>query len=349
MSSQRSRGEGTRILALALALALLAACGDKIPPGKAEASPGLPAPEHQTVAVRESQPAWYRAVGTVRSRTETTVAARVTGSIQKVDADAGDAVRAGQTLATIDQRQVRARLEQAQSALAAAEAEAARAEAGYRRTAQLHAKEAATPEQYETAEAARKRAQAEVALARERVREAEVAGSYSRIASPISGLVAERLVEAGDLARPGAPMFRIHDPRDLRLEADVREGLIGQIAEGDVAAVELPALEREVEGQIDEIVPSADPRSRTFLIKVALPPQAGLLPGMFGRVRLASGSRESVYAPVESVERVGQLTTLLVKDGERWSRRYVTTGEVDGGRLEILSGLDGGETIGWNP
>ncbi len=333
----------------ALALTLLVACGDKIAPGKTETPAELPAPERQAMAVRESQPIWHPSVGTVRSRTATTVAARVTGSIEKVHAGAGDEVRAGQTLATLDQRQVRARLEQAQSALAAAEAEAARAEASYRRTAQLHAKEAATPEQYEAAQAARKRADAEVALARERVRESEVAGSYSRIVSPISGLVAERLVEAGDLARPGEPMFRIHDPRDLRLEADVGEGLVGRVAEGDAAMVELPALEREVEGRVDEIVPSADPRSRTFLIKVALPPQDGLLPGMFGRVRLASGSRESVYAPVEAVERVGQLTTVLVKSGERWSRRYVTAGEADGGRLEILSGLDGGETLGWNP
>ncbi len=351
MSDRTSRNlplQAYRVFILATALALLAACGDKIQPGEAAALPGLPAPEHQAVAVRESQPIWYQAVGTIRSRTATTVAARVTGSIESVHAGAGTEVRAGQTLATIDQREVRARLQQARSSLAAAEAEASRAQAEFRRTAQLHEKEAATPAQYEAAEAARKQAEAGAEIARERVREAEVSMNYSRITSPISGLVAERLVEAGDLARPGEPMFRIHDPQDLRLEANVREGLSGAVAEGDAAVVELPALEREVAGRVDEIVPSADPRSRTFLIKVAVPPQDGLLPGMFGRVRLSSGSREAVYAPAEAVERVGQLMTVLVQDGDRWNRRYVTAGESNGGRLEILSGLDGGETIGWN-
>ncbi len=330
-------------------LALLAACGDKIQPGTAEPPPGLPEPEHRAVAVRESQPIWYQAVGTVRSRTETTVAARVTGTVEKVHADAGAEVRAGQTLASIDQRDVRARLQQARSALVAAQAEATRAEAEYRRTARLHEKEAATPAQYEAAEAARQQATAAVEIAQEKVREAEVAASYSRIVSPISGRVAERLVEAGDLARPGEPLFLIHDPRDLRLEADVREGLIGAVAAGDVVTVELPALGREVSGRVDEIVPAADPRSRTFLIKVALPPQGGLFPGMFGRIRLGSGSsRESVFVPVAAVERVGQLMTVLVLDGERWKRRYVTAGDAGDDRQEILSGLDGGETIGWN-
>ncbi len=348
-------GEETRVrrlrLVFVLALAfpaLLAACGGKIEPGQTSPPPALPAPEHQGVAVRESQPIWHQAVGTVRSRTETTVAARITGTVESVHADAGARVRAGQTLAAIDQREVKARLEQAKSALAAAVAEAARAEADYRRTAQLHEKEAATPAQYEAAEAARKQAEAGVAMARERVRETEVAINYSRIVSPITGLVAQRLVEAGDLARPGEPLFRIHDPQDLRLEADIREGLIAAVAVGDAVVVELPALELEVDGEVDEIVPSADPRSRTFLIKVAVPATEGLLPGMFGRVHLSSGSREAVFAPEEAVERVGQLMTVLVQDGDRWTRRYVTAGAVAGGRLEILSGLDGGETLGWN-
>ncbi len=353
MNSQRTwdsqtGGEGTRILAVSLAMTLLAACGGKIQPGVAEGPPELPAPEHQATVVREGQPIWHDAVGTIRSRTATTVASRVTGTVESVRAGAGSEVRAGQTLATLDQRQVRARLQQAQSALAAAEAEAIRANASFERTAQLHAKEAATPAQFEAAQAARKRADAEVQVAAESVREAEVLMNYSRIESPIAGLVAERLVEVGDLAQPGTPLFEVHDPRDLRLEADVREGLIAAVAEGDQVVVELPALEREVEGLVDEIVPSADPRSRTFLIKVAVPPQDGLLPGMFGRVRIRSGGRESVYVPAAAVARVGQLTTLLVLDGERWTRRYVTAGDVSDERLEILSGLDGGETIGWN-
>lgn len=207
---------------------------------------------------------------------------------------------------------------------------------------------AATSAQYEAAQAAKKRADAEVKIAEERVREAEVTRNYSRITSPISGLVAERLAEAGDMASPGKPLFRIHDPGDLRLEANVREGLIGRISTGDAVEVELPALGRTVEVHLDEIVPSADPRSRTFLVKVALDPQEGLFPGMFGRVRLSSGTREAVFAPAEAVEQVGQLRTVLVRDGDRWTRRYVTAGEESGGRLEILSGLDGGETIGWN-
>ncbi len=343
-----ARGGRLSAAVLAGALVLSFACSDKIQSRKIEVSAGLPEPANKTTATRESQPIWHRAVGTVRSRTETTVAARVTGTLEAVYADVGSTIRAGQILATIDQREVKARLAQAKSALLAAEAEAARATAEERRTTQLHAKEAATPAQYEAAQASRQQADAGVVIAREKVREAEVALNYSRIASPIAGRVAERRVEAGDLAKPGEPMFLIHDPQDLRLEADVREGLIGEIEVEDVVIVELPALGREVEARVDEIVPAADPRSRTFLIKVALPPQDGLFPGMFGRLRLGAGSRESVFVPAEAVERVGQLLTVLVLDDGRWKRRYITAGDAADDRIEILSGLDGGETIGWD-
>ncbi|MFO0980941.1 MAG: hypothetical protein U1E76_04180 [Planctomycetota bacterium] len=115
-------------------------------------------------------------------------------------------------------------------------------------------------------------------------------------------------------------------------------------------AVDLPAVAARVSGTIAEIIPSGDPTSRTFEVRVDLGDLAGVYPGMFGRLRLPTGSREIVRLPAAAVVRVGQLETVLVMAGERWTRQLVTTGARDAAdRIEVLSGLQGGETVGLPP
>jgi multidrug efflux pump subunit AcrA (membrane-fusion protein) len=97
---------------------------------------------------------------------------------------------------------------------------------------------------------------------------------------------------------------------------------------------------------VDEFVPSADPVSRSFRVRVALPEIENLYPGMFARMRLPVGQRRAVTVPAESVTAVGQLRTVVVEEDGRWERRYVTAGETRDGSTEILSGLSGGETVG---
>jgi multidrug efflux pump subunit AcrA (membrane-fusion protein) len=82
---------------------------------------------------------------------------------------------------------------------------------------------------------------------------------------------------------------------------------------------------------------------------VALPETEGLYPGMFGRLRIPLEERSTVVIPLSAVSQVGQLKTVRVLKDGRWVRRYVTLGEAEGEAVEILSGLEGGETIGWDP
>jgi multidrug efflux pump subunit AcrA (membrane-fusion protein) len=97
---------------------------------------------------------------------------------------------------------------------------------------------------------------------------------------------------------------------------------------------------------VEEIVPMADPLTRTFLVKAALPETPGLYPGMFGRLFIPMGTRQAVVAPRAAVRRVGQLEMVTVMD-DGVSRAYaVKTGQaLEGGYVEILSGLSGSETL----
>jgi len=167
--------------------------------------------------------------------------------------------------------------------------------------------------------------------------------------------VAKRYVDPGDLAWPGKALLVTHEPKHLRLEAFVREGLAGRISKGLELTVVATAIGRELNGTVDEIVPAVDPKSRSLLVKVAVPPTEGLYPGMFGKLRLQLGTRETVLVPASALVRVGQLEMVcLESEGEGEGegqcnvdvvRRLVTTGGRFGDRVEILSGLTGGEVL----
>jgi RND family efflux transporter MFP subunit len=197
------------------------------------------------------------------------------------------------------------------------------------------------------AEASVAAAEAQRLQAAEVVAAAEVALGHARIASPITGVVSERAVEPGDLAWPGRTLLVILDPETLRLEARVREALIATVTMGQAYEVGVPAANVTTRGTVAEVVPSADPVSRSFTVRLDLDRAAGLHPGMFGRMRLRVGARAAVSVPRAAVVRVGQLETVVVEEDGRWLRRLVTTGvELDDGRVEVLSGLAGGERVG---
>ena len=321
----------------------------KVVPGERDMPPGLTPPEVQGRAARENCPAFYVAVGTIRSRTEATVAAQVSGRVTSVKVDAGATVEQGDLLATLDSQEMETRVAQAQSGLVAAKAELADAELHYGRIQRLLPERAATQVQMDAADARLKQARAAVVTAQQKLEEVRIVLDYTQVRAPMTGVVSKREADAGDLAYPGRPLFVIHNPKGLRLEASVREGMIGRVKRDQRVAVELTALSETVEGTVEEIVPSADSLSRSFLVKVALPVTEGLYPGMFGRLRIRLEDRSTVLIPASAVSRVGQLRTVRVLTEGRWVRRYVTLGEGVGERVEVLSGLEGGETIGWDP
>jgi multidrug efflux pump subunit AcrA (membrane-fusion protein) len=177
------------------------------------------------------------------------------------------------------------------------------------------------------------------------VEESRIALGYTRIEAQESGQVAKRMAEPGDMAWPGKALLLLQTRGALRLESLVREGLIHRIRVGSRMTVSVDVLDRELEGVVDEVVPFADPVTRTFLVKVSLPHAEGLYPGMFGRLLVPVGDHEIVTAPREAIVRVGQLEMVTVRVSDRWERIFVKTGRAMGDRVEVLAGLDGGETL----
>lgn len=316
----------------------------------------------------------YEAVGTVRPRTETKIEAQVTGKIISVHVKPGDFVKKGERLIRLESNEFKTRFERAQQGLLSAEANREqvkkmidsanarfnKAESQFDRVKKLFKDNVLSTRELEQAESDFLQAEAElkqskqglevsdasVKQAQKLVEEAQISLDYTDIRATEDAEIARRLVEPGDIAVPGKTLLIVQTVGNMRLEAFVRESLISRIRPGHEMTVKVGAINKQVTGVVEEIVPSADPKTRSFLVKIGLPLIQDLYPGMFGRLLVEAGTKQAIYIPVNAVIKVGQLEAVMVKVNDSWKKYYVKTGKNTNGMIEIISGLDGGEIIG---
>lgn len=195
--------------------------------------------------------------------------------------------------------------------------------------------------------ARRNQVRARIDQAKADIANAQVYVGYGRIYSPINGLVTAKTTELGSTAAPGAPLLTIENGDSYRLEANVEESKFGRIRRGDRVLVTIDALGlRDVEAKVDEIVPTADPSSRSYVVKVDLPGRELIRSGVYGTARFAMGKKESVLIPEKSIVRRGQLVGVYVVDDSGAAHlRLIRTGKQYGDSLEALSGVNAGESI----
>ncbi|MDX1649063.1 MAG: efflux RND transporter periplasmic adaptor subunit [Myxococcota bacterium] len=321
-------------------------CGERIAPGEV-APPAGEAPATTAPARLETGPAVEWTSGAVESARRTAVASRILARIEAMRVTAGSEVEAGDLLVRLDARELEARVRESEEALRGARAALTLARTEHRRIARLVREGVEAPQRLDRAESTLRQAQAEVDRLEQALAEARTGLSYPEIRAPVSGRVVDRLAEPGDTAVPGRPLLRIYDPDLLRVEAPVRESLAVDLAVGDAVAVRVPALEAELEGVIDEIVPFAEPGARTLLVKVRLPARPGLFAGLYARIAVPAGTRRRVVVPEAAVTRVGQLAFVtVVPEAGPPARRIVTLGPPAGpAEVEVLSGVADGEQV----
>lgn len=365
-------------LCLSLIVSLFFACeNDKIQPGFSATDTRKPGfqPDHTALVEKGEITQMYEAVGTIRPLTESIIESQVSAQVLKVFCIPGNTVEKGQTLILLDARRLTTQLKQAKEGLIVAKnnlgqtyksmdearADLDQAEAAYERTKKLFESGIVTSQKLEIdksgflqAKARKERseglelsAKAAIRQAEEIVKEAQIALDYSEITAPATGVVAQRMIDPGDLAVPGKPLLIVQTSGALRLEANVREGLISRVRLGEAYSVRIETLGKTLSSQIDEILPYADPATRTFLVKAYLPDTPGLYPGMFGRLLIPVAKDQTLLIPQEAVMIVGQLEQVLVKKEADWESVYIRTGKKWGDKIEVLSGLTGNETIGY--
>jgi RND family efflux transporter MFP subunit len=331
-----------------------------------EREQAAPSPETvRNLSVLAVQPAsvpdLLEVAGTVNAAQTSSLASQMMGTIIEIRVREGDRVQRGQVLAVIDDSQPRAAIDRAlaadnavQQQVAAAESDLALAESTLKRYQALYERKSVSPQEYDEVKARqqsalsrRDMARAEQAQAKAGMAQARTLLDYARIRAPFDGVVTEKRVDPGTLASPGLPIFTIEDVSRYRLDATINESDLRYLHKGQQVPVKIDALaDAELAGHIAQIVPAADPASRSFVVKIELPADTRLRSGLFGRAQFSRGERKSLLIPRSAVMDRGQLQGIFVLDQNKVAGlRYITLGKPSGDRVEVLAGLRSGEQL----
>jgi membrane fusion protein, multidrug efflux system len=329
--------------AIAAAAALLVGCrGDDASSGAAaQTRPGGRGMNAEIVAV-ETQPVENgriaRAItvpGTVEPIRTVGVNAQLAGALRTVIAEEGTFVEGGAVLATLDDREI-------SSQLSSVEASYQLARATFERSERLRERQVITAAEYERDRAALAAAEAQRDQLQTRL-------GYATVRAPITGIVTEKLIEAGDIVGNQTRLFTVADISTMVVRVQVSELDVVLISPGDQVDVLLDAFPgRTLSGRVRRVFPSADPSSRLVPVEVAITgPDARLArPGFLARMTFALGARENVMlVPASAIVQDQGSQAVYVIENDRAARRPVRTGVTSQGRVEILDGIETGEQV----
>jgi RND family efflux transporter MFP subunit len=298
------------------------------------------------------------AVGTVKPETSVVLAARIAGTITAMNVKEGDRVRKGQLLAQIDSDETlagasaaEAGVEEARRALDEAKSRKKLADATFARYQKLFVEQAVTKQEFEIRQTEQEvaaqgvlRAESRLVQARESSRAAAVMSGYSKLVSPLNGVVTAKSADRGATVFAGTPVIAIEEEGGYRLEVQAPEALKSLIRSGQGVEIALDGQQPRRE-TISEIAPIVDPSSRTFTVKIRLASKAARS-GMYGRAYFPTGTSQAILLPREAVVERGSLTSVWIVDNGNIARmRLVKPGKTYSDRVEILSGITAGERV----
>jgi len=288
------------------------------------------------------------AVGSLTPVEETVVAAEVDGVVKEYLVDEGDRVARGQVLVRIKDTDYLLAVDAARAALKLAEANLENALAQYGRMKALFDQQVVSKQEYDNmatrldvARQERERAKAASDLAVQRL-------SKTTVTSPISGEVMHKAAAEGDFVGVGRPLVRVVDASSVKLTFSIPEKEVTRVRKGQDVAFHVEAYPaRTFSARVSSILPALDDRTRMLEVQALAPNASGeLRPGMFARVSLFVGDpKPTVVIPVTSVLYEGTRTRVFVAEGGKALEREVTLGAKYGEFVEVLSGVEEGETI----
>jgi RND family efflux transporter MFP subunit len=286
---------------------------------------------------RVERPVSFEVSGEVEARRSVDLAFKVPGVVASVAFDEGQNVAAGQVIAELESTEHLLNME-----LAAAQADLA--QDAHRRASELNARQSIPDADFVKAQVALRQATAQHELAKKAVAD-------TRLLAPISGVLARRGIDPGEQAAPGYPMFTIVSINPALVRVGVPEAEIGGVRTGQTATVRLPALAGiSLEGRVEVVGVMADPVSRTYVVKIGVANQDGLLrPGMIAEASIRDEARFSAMTiPGEAVVPDHEGTPLIFVYDPQENRVYsrqIRVGTVYGEEIEVVSGLEGDELI----
>ncbi len=328
--------------ALAAALAAAAAFASGCTPdGKAAPNATQPAvedgssiPVEIVVPARRDMLATYTGTATLEAEADAEVVAKVGGEVLSVLVEEGDRVKADQLLARLDDRQLRLQAAQAQAALA-------KAQRDYARQVELHDKGLVARGAFEGLKFDLDNLRAAHDLTR-------LSLSYTAIRAPFAGVVTQRHIRVGQTVQVGASLLRVTDPTPLKASVFVPERELARLQVGQRAGVQIDALAGKLfPATVTLVAPIVDAATATFKVTLEVDDANGeLKPGMFARVGIVFDRRAGALTiPRTALVENDDVRAVFVVEAGTARQRTLTTGLTNGGDIEVLAGLSGGEQV----
>jgi RND family efflux transporter MFP subunit len=273
------------------------------------------------------------AAGSLNSKNTSVLSSKVMGKVVELTVQEGNYVTRGKVLIRIASGEISAQVYQAQAAYNNAKLQHDRIKSLFDEKASTQMEMDQATLGYESAKAG--------------LNAAKAMESYTIISAPISGQIVEKKINLGEMALPGQPILKIEDNRNLRLEIMVKEQDLRFIETGKHVKVQIDAMPgRDIEARVAQVVPAADIRTHSFVVKIDIPARKGLITGMYGKAFFSTGKREAILVPRPAVVEMSGLTGVYIvsNDGSAVFQ-MVQTGEAHGDSVEAVTGLKAGDRV----
>lgn len=336
----RSDKYGFAVWALVTAAALSAGgCSSESTAQPAEKAKGPGGPPTVNVVAFKSKPTdltdKISIVGTLESNERVNIQSEVSGTIERINFEEGQLIKAGDLLFEIDKEKLRASYDQARANLKLAETTASR----YKNLVQS---KAVSQQEYDQTVATLESNRATVALAREQLDDAT-------IVAPFDGITGERLVSEGQFVTQGTALGSLYNQDPMKVNFHVPERYLGEIRQGQTIAMRVAAFkDKTYEGKVYFISPNIDETTRTALVKARVPnPERTLRSGMFANLELILDvKKDAIVIPETALIIKGDsVSVYTVGEDDTVALRTVTVGTRRKGMVEIVSGLDAEEVV----
>ena len=296
--------------------------------------------------------------GDIYAKNQVMVATRLMGYIKKMNVEEGDVVHKGDILFEVDPsdiysmiNQARAGVMQAQNGVSMAKLAYADAEKDYQRFKNLYQKGAVSKRDFEKMKlnmdlraSQIKLAEAMLSQAKAGLQRALDQKKYAKVKAPIEGVVVRKLTKVAEMAIPGHPVLILADLDSIQARAFVKESDLKDIHKGQASEVYVGAINKRVDAEVSNIIPSADPATHSYLVKFKLADKEGLLPGMYAKIYIQIATKEAIVIPYNSLTSRGGIVGVFVDSNGKARFVPVKVVSQDGDKVAV-KGLIAGERV----
>jgi RND family efflux transporter MFP subunit len=285
--------------------------------------------------------------GEVRPRIESRLGFRVAGKITRREVDVGTQVAKGDVLMQLDPQDLKLAAAGAQATLRAAETNRDLASADYKRYQELRAKNFVSQSVLDTKRAALRAAQAEADAAQAAFRGQANQAGYASLVSDIDGVVTGIDAEVGQVVTAGTPVVRVARTDEVEVVIGIPEDRVGDLRKASSVTVRMWARpEATIPGRVREVSPVADPATRTYTAKIAIPPTPGVRLGMTAGVQIASkNGGAGLRAPLTALHHQKGVTSVWVVENGAVRLAPVRIVGQAGNDVLLGEGVKAGQTV----